>query len=43
MRLTKLKMGLLALLAVFLVLAWIDGGREPQRMIEQPVMLGDPQ
>ncbi|WP_277750403.1 hypothetical protein [Croceibacterium ferulae] len=27
------------LVALFVLLAWIDGGREPQRMIEQPVVL----
>ena len=27
------------LAALFVLLAWIDGGREPQRMIEQPVVL----
>jgi len=39
MRLTKLQMGLLALIVLFLVIAWWDGGREPQRLIEQPVAL----
>jgi polyferredoxin len=34
-------LGLLALLALFLVIAWYDGGREPQRLIEQPVELPD--
>ena len=32
-------LGLLALLVLFLVIAWYDGGREPQRLIEQPVEL----
>jgi len=27
------------LLVLFLALAWFDGGREPQRLIEQPVDL----
>ncbi|HLV07932.1 MAG TPA: hypothetical protein VKY80_09705 [Croceibacterium sp.] len=39
MRLTKVQMALLALLIVFLAIAWYDGGREPQRLIEQPVEL----
>jgi len=39
MRLTKLQLGLLALVILFLLVAWYDGGREPQRMIEQPVEL----
>ena len=39
MRLNKIWLGLLALLALFLAIAWYDGGREPQRMIEQPVEL----
>ena len=30
---------LAALLVLFLALAWYDGGREPQRLIEQPVEL----
>lgn len=30
------------LVALFVLLAWIDGGREPQRMIEQPVVLEQP-
>ncbi len=29
----------IGLVALFVLLAWIDGGREPQRMIEQPVEL----
>jgi hypothetical protein len=29
----------LALLVLFLAIAWYDGGREPQRMIEQPIAL----
>ena len=32
-------LGLLILLVLFLIIAWYDGGREPQRMIEQPVEL----
>ena len=39
MRLNKIWLGLLALLVLFLAIAWYDGGREPQRMIEQPVVL----
>lgn len=38
MRLTKFRWALLALL-LFLAIAWYDGGREPQRLIEQPVEL----
>lgn len=37
MRLNKLQLGLLVLVVLFLLLAWYDGGREPQRLIEQPV------
>lgn len=32
-------MGLCVVLLLFLLFAWYDGGREPQRMIEQPVEL----
>jgi hypothetical protein len=39
MRLNKFSYGLLALLVLFLVVTWYDGGREPQRLIEQPVEL----
>ena len=39
MRLSKLQLGLLVLVVLFLVLAWYDGGREPQRLIEQPADL----
>jgi hypothetical protein len=39
MRLSKLQLGLLALLVLFLALAWYDGGREPQRLIVQPADL----
>ncbi len=43
MRLGKIRLGLLVLLVLFLVIAWYDGGREPQRLIEQPVELeGEP-
>lgn len=35
----KIWLGFLALLVLFLAVAWYDGGREPQRMIEQPVEL----
>ena len=31
----------LVLVAVLLLFAWVDGGREPQRLIEQPVTLGE--
>ena len=39
MRLDKVRLVLLAILVLFLVIAWYDGGREPQRLIEQPVAL----
>ena len=39
MRRKNIWLGLLALLVLFLVIAWYDGGREPQRLIEQPVEL----
>jgi predicted alpha/beta hydrolase len=39
MKSRKVRMVLLVLLVVILLVAWIDGGREPQRMIEQPVDL----
>ena len=39
MRLDKVRLILLALLVLFLALVWYDGGREPQRLIEQPVEL----
>ena len=42
MRLSKLRLALLVLLALFLAIAWYDGGREPQRLIEQPVELSEP-
>jgi hypothetical protein len=29
----------LALLVLFLAVVWYDGGREPQRLIEQPLEL----
>lgn len=32
-------LGLLILLVLFLIVAWYDGGREPQRLIEQPIEL----
>ena len=35
----KIGWGLLALLMLFLAIAWYDGGREPQRLIEQPADL----
>ena len=39
MRLKKIWLALIVLLAVLLVIALFDGGREPQRLIEQPVQL----
>ena len=39
MRLDKVRLVLLALVVLFLALVWYDGGREPQRLIEQPVEL----
>ncbi|MFC4255226.1 hypothetical protein GRI97_07305 [Altererythrobacter xixiisoli] len=39
MRLGKIWSGLLAVLIVLLLFAWYDGGREQQRLIEQPVEL----
>lgn len=39
MRRKKIGWVLLALFVVFLALVWFDGGREPQRLIEQPVEL----
>lgn len=34
-----IRLVLAALLVLFLALAWYDGGREPQRLMEQPVDL----
>ena len=39
MRLNKVWLGAAVLLVLFLIVAWYDGGREPQRLIEQPVDL----
>jgi hypothetical protein len=39
MRLDRVRLVLLALLVLVLALVWYDGGREPQRLIEQPVEL----
>jgi hypothetical protein len=39
MRLNKVWVGVGVLLILFLIVAWIDGGREPLRQIEQPVEL----
>lgn len=39
MRLNKIWLGAAVLLVLFLIVAWYDGGREPQRLIEQPVEL----
>jgi hypothetical protein len=35
----NIRLGLLILLVLFLIVAWYDGGREPQRLIEQPLEL----
>jgi hypothetical protein len=37
MRLRKIWLGALVLLVLFLAVVWYDGGREPQRLIEQPI------
>jgi len=42
MRRKNIWLGMLALLALLLVIAWYDGGRETQRLIEQPVELAEP-
>ena len=39
MRLDKVRLAIIALMILFLALVWYDGGREPQRLIEQPVEL----
>ena len=39
MRLNKIWLGVAVLLVLFLAVVWYDGGREPQRLIEQPVEL----
>ncbi|HEY6814870.1 MAG TPA: hypothetical protein VI168_04955 [Croceibacterium sp.] len=39
MRRKNIWLGLLILLVLFLLLTWYDGGREPQRLIEQPAEL----
>ncbi|WP_347304129.1 hypothetical protein V5740_05835 [Croceibacterium sp. TMG7-5b_MA50] len=39
MRRKTIQQVLIGAVVVFVILAWIDGGREPQRMIEQPVVL----
>jgi len=39
MRLNKIWLGVAVLLVLLLVVVWYDGGREPQRLIEQPVEL----
>lgn len=39
MRLGKIWWFVLALLVLFLIVAWYDGGREEPRLIEQPVTL----
>ena len=35
----RLRLGAVALLVLLLLVAWLDGGREPQRVIEQEVAL----
>ena len=37
MRLNKIWYGVLGLVVLILLVVWYDGGREPQRLIEQPV------
>ena len=39
MRLNRIWWVVLMLLAAFLAVAWYDGGREEQRLIEQPATL----
>ena len=39
MRLNKIWLGVAVLLVLVLAVVWYDGGREPQRLIEQPVEL----
>jgi hypothetical protein len=39
MRLNKMSQAVLLLVVLVLLFAWWDGGREPQRLIEQPVEL----
>ncbi len=39
MRWNWLMAGLVAIIAVILTYAWIDGGREPLREISQPVVV----
>jgi hypothetical protein len=39
MRPNRFRLGLLVLLALVILFAWFDGGREPQRMIEENVEL----
>jgi len=39
MRLNKIWLGVAVLLVLLLAVVWYDGGREPQRLIEQPVEL----
>ena len=39
MRLNKISLGAAVLVILLLIVAWYDGGREPQRLIEQPVEL----
>jgi hypothetical protein len=39
MRLNKIWLGVAVMLVLLLAVVWYDGGREPQRLIEQPVEL----
>ena len=39
MRLNKIWLGVAVLVVLLLAVVWYDGGREPQRLIEQPVEL----
>jgi len=39
MKLRNLWLALLVLLVLFLAIAWIDGGRQEQRMVVEPVAL----
>ena len=39
MRLNKIWLGVAVLAVLLLAMVWYDGGREPQRLIEQPVEL----
>ena len=41
MRLSKVWTVVLVVLVLFLIVAWYDGGREPQRLIVQPAEIPD--